>query len=129
MQSVLSDQRNEKRVARSGPAGAFWLVQAISGLLLIALLGLHMIAHHFVVEGGLRNFQEVLDYVSNPVIFFLEVVFLAVVTPHAMLGMRAIVLDLGLSDSQTRTVNWVVALIGAVALIYGIWLAIAIQNL
>ncbi len=129
MQSVLSDQRSKERAARSGPAGALWLVQAISGLLLIALLGLHMIAHHFVVEGGLRNFQEVLAYVSNPVIFFLEVVFLIVVTAHAMLGMRAIALDLGLSESRTRTVNWAIALIGAAALIYGIWLAIAIQNL
>ncbi len=129
MQGVLSDQATKKRASRSGPAGALWLVQAISGLLLVLLLLLHMVAHHFVVEGGLRNFQEVLAYVSNPAIFFLEVVFLIVVTSHAMLGMRAIILDLGLSENATRTVNWVITLVGAAALIYGIWLAIAIQNL
>lgn len=129
MQSVLSDQKSKQRAARSGPAGALWLVQAISGLLLIALLGLHMIAHHFVAEGGLRNFQEVLAYVSNPLIFFIEVVFLIVVTAHAMLGMRAIFLDLGLSAGATRAVNWGVTLVGGVALVYGIWLAVAIQNL
>ena len=25
-----------------------------------------MIAHHFIVEGGLRDYQQALDYVSNP---------------------------------------------------------------
>lgn len=130
MQNVLSRQQTPRqRAARSGPAGALWLVQAISGLLLIALLGLHMVAHHFVVEGGLRNFQQVLEYVSNPVIFFIEVVFLIVVTAHAMLGVRAIVLDLGLSEKTTRAVNWGITLVGVVTLVYGIWLAIAIQNL
>lgn len=129
MQNVLSDQITIKRAARSGPAGALWLVQAISGLLLIALLGLHMVAHHFVVEGGLRNFQQVLDYVRNPVIFFIEVVFLVVVTAHAMLGTRAIILDLGLSQGATRTVNWVITIVGIITLVYGVWLAVAIQNL
>lgn len=105
------------------------MIQAISGLLLVALLGLHMVAHHFVVEGGLRDFQEVLAYVSNPVIFFLEVVFLVVVTTHAMLGLRAIVRDLNLSAAAARTADWILALVGAAALIYGVWLAVAIQQL
>ncbi|MCA9935782.1 MAG: hypothetical protein H6662_02220 [Ardenticatenaceae bacterium] len=129
MQSVLSNQTTRKRAAQSGAAGALWLVQAISGLLLVLLLLLHMVAHHFVVEGGLRNFQEVLAYVSNPAIFFLEIVFLIVVTAHAMLGARAILLDLGLSKSASRAANWGITLLGLAALVYGIWLAVAIQNL
>jgi len=129
MQSVLSEQTTQKRASQSGAAGALWLVQAVSGLLLVLLLLLHMVAHHFVVEGGLRNFQEVLAYVSNPTVFFLEITFLVVVTTHAMLGARAILLDLGLSQSASRVANWVITLIGLAALGYGIWLAVAIQNL
>ena len=71
MASITADQKTTKKVAGKDSAGAWWIVQAITGLLLILLLGLHMIAHHFVVEGGLRNFEEVIDYVSNPVIFVL----------------------------------------------------------
>ncbi len=128
MQNTITGQAARERQERSR-AGGLWLIQAVSGLLLVALLGLHMVAHHFVVEGGLRDFQQVLDYVSNPVIFFLEVVFLVVVTAHAMLGLRAIVRDLNLSPAAARAADWILALVGAAALIYGVWLAAAIQQL
>ena len=128
MQNAITGQAARDRQQRSR-AGALWLVQAISGLLLVLLLGLHMVAHHFVAAGGLRNFQEVLAYVSNPAIFFIEVVFLVFVTIHAMLGLRAVVRDLGLSPSAARAIDWVLALVGAGALAYGLWLAVAIQRL
>ena len=128
MQNAITGQAARDRQQRSR-AGALWLVQAISGLLLVLLLGLHMVAHHFVAAGGLRNFQEVLAYVSNPAIFFIEVVFLVFVTTHAMLGLRAVVRALGLSPSAARAIDWVLALVGAGALAYGLWLAVAIQRL
>lgn len=127
MQNV-SSQTQRKREAQTDSAGAIWLIQVISGALLILLLGLHMIAHHFVVEGGLRTFRDVIDYVSNPVIFTLEVLFLIVVTPHAMLGMQNILLDLGPSKAAERTIVWVVRVLTVVIIAYGIWLAVAIQR-
>ena len=129
MASITADKKTTEKTTRRDSAGALWIVQAITGLLLILLLGLHMVAHHYVVEGGLRNFEEVLDYVSNPVIFVLEVLFLIVVTPHAMLGLQSIVMDLGLSESTERTITWVFRLLTLVILAYGIWLAVALQNL
>ena len=129
MASTTAEQRTAKKTAYRDSAGAYWLVQAITGLLLIFLLGLHMVAHHFVVEGGLRNFEEVIDYISNPVIFVLEVLFLIVVTPHAMLGLQSIVLDLGPSESATRTITWFFRILTIVIIAYGIWLAVALQNL
>lgn len=129
MQTALNRQPGSRQTTKSGLAAALWLVQAMSGILLLLLLLLHMVAHHFVVEGGLRNFQEVLAYVSNPVIFFLEVVFLAVVTLHAMLGLRAVILDVGLSPRQTRLLNGVLTVLGMVTLVYGIWLAVSIQQM
>ena len=129
MASITADQKTTKKATPKDSAGAWWIVQAITGLLLILLLGLHMIAHHFVVEGGLRNFEEVIDYVSNPVIFVLEVLFLIVVTPHAMLGLQSIVMDLGPGESATRTITWVFRILTIVILAYGIWLAVALQNL
>ncbi len=129
MAGLTSTQPVTERAGRGGLAGALWLVQAISGLLLVALLLLHMIAHHFVVEGGLRDYQQVLDYVANPVIFFLEVVFLVVVTAHAMLGLRAIALDMNLKAATQRAVDWLLVVVGAVALGYGLYLAVALQRL
>jgi succinate dehydrogenase cytochrome b556 subunit len=109
---------------RQGTLG--WVAQAISGVLLLGLLGLHMIAHHFVVKGGLRDYQQVLVYLGNPLILVIELVFLVVVTYHALVGVRSIIFDLGLEPGQERTVTGVLTVIGAIVIIYGFYLAIAL---
>jgi succinate dehydrogenase / fumarate reductase membrane anchor subunit len=129
MATIASEQTSKKKTIQRDSATTVWIIQAATGLLLIVLLGLHMIAHHFVVEGGLRTFQDVVDYISNPVIFVLELLFLIVVTPHAMLGLQGIVLDLGPSKSAERIIIWVFRILMVVVLGYGIWLAFALQRL
>lgn len=129
MTTITPDQSDKQKTVQRDSATTVWIIQAITGLLLIVLLGLHMIAHHFIVEGGLRTFQDVVDYISNPVIFVLEVLFLVVVTPHAMLGLQGIVLDLSPSESAQRTIVWIFRILTVLVLVYGIWLAVALQNL
>lgn len=111
----------ETRNDRTGTLG--WIGQAFSGVLLLILLGLHMISHHFIVEGGLRNYQEVLTYVGNPIILVLELLFLVVVTYHALLGVRSIIFDLGLSPDGERNVTRVLTVIGVITVAYGFYLA------
>ena len=94
MQSTMSRRTLEEMATRRDRSGSLWLVQAFSGLLLVFILGAHMIAHHFIVEGGLRNYQQVLEYVANPVVFIIEVLFVILAVIHALLGVRAIVIDL-----------------------------------
>ncbi len=118
-----------EKSAQRDSAGASWLIQAFSGFLLIPILGLHMIAHHFIVEGGLRTFQDVIDYISNPIVFVLEVVFLIVIMPHAMLGLYAIVIDLGPSQRAKKSIVWIFRVVTVIVIGYGIWLAIALQGL
>lgn len=128
MQSSMSRRSLEEMATRRDRSGSLWLVQAFSGLLLVFILGAHMIAHHFIVEGGLRDYQQVLDYVANPFVFIIEVVFVIIATVHALLGVRAIVLDLRPSAATMRVVNWVLVAVGAVAIGYGLWLAVALQR-
>lgn len=128
MQNVMNQRETTKEKA-GGPAGALWLVQAFSGLLLVLLLLLHMVAHHFVVEGGLRDFQQVVDYVANPAIFVITLLFLIVVTVHAMLGVRAILMDLGLGRGAQRAVDWLVAIASVAIIVYGFWLELTIINM
>lgn len=134
MQDVgTNEQANEqnKPQVRHKPdsSGLMWLVQSVTGLLLVFTLGLHMVAHHFVVEGGLRDFQQVLDYVNNPLIFAIEVIFLIVATVHAMIGVRAILFDLGPGPGAVRLIEVGVRVVGAGTIVYGIWLALEIQAL
>ena len=80
MQNTMSRRTMEQMAAQRDRSGSLWLVQAFSGLALVAILGLHMIAHHFIVEGGLRDYQQVLDYVANPIVFVIEVLFVILAT-------------------------------------------------
>lgn len=129
MDSTMSHRSPEQMAARRDRSGSLWLIQAFSGLLLVAILGVHMIAHHFIVEGGLRDYQQVMDYVNNPVVFTIEVLFVIVAVVHALLGVRAIITDMRPSAGALRTANWVLVLFGLAAIGYGIYLAVALQQL
>lgn len=129
MDRSISRRSSEQMAANRDRSGSVWLFQAFSGLLLVIILGTHMIAHHFIVEGGLRDYQQVMDYVSNPLVFVIEMVFVVVAVSHALLGVRAILIDMRPSPGALRTINWVLAVFGAAVIIYGFYLGIALQRL
>ena len=108
--------------AISGGRPRTWLSTAFTGMALLVLVTVHMIAHHFVVReiGGLRTYEQVLEYIGNPVIFVIEAVFLVVVTWHAMLGLRAVALDLDLPPGLARLVRPGVVVLGVVTVVYGL---------
>ncbi len=98
-----------------------WRWTAITGVSLLVLVTIHMIAHHFVVDevGGLRTYQHVLEYISTPIIFVIEGVFLVVVTVHSMLGLRSVLLDFGLSEGRRRLLERGLVALGIVTVVYG----------
>lgn len=118
-----------RRETSTNRASLLWLLQVFTGGLLIVVLGLHMVAHHFVVEEGLRNYQQVLDYVANPLVFAVEIAFVIVATVHSVIGIRAILFDMGPGESMRRVINTGLTLLGAATIVYGIWLAFALQAL
>ncbi len=105
-----------------------WIWQAVSGVLLLALVTLHMVANHFVVKNGLRNFAEVVAYMSTPVIVVLEVLFLFVVTWHGLLGLRAVLFDFGFSPRTERTITRILWVVGVAIVVYGLWLTYTIVS-
>ncbi len=103
-----------------------WIWQVITGAALIPLAGLHMIAQHFVVEGGLRGFDQVQAYLRNPIVWPIELLFLASVVSHALLGVRAILVDLGPSPRLARLIDLALIVVGIASVAYGAWLTYAI---
>ena len=99
---------------------AAWLWQVFTGIGLVILLGLHFIANHFIAKGGLRDFAAVVAYLRNPIILVLEVLFLLCVTSHALLGVRAILVDLGLSERAEKRVGQALSLLGVLTVAYGL---------
>ena len=102
--------------------GGSWIWQALTGVLLILLLGLHMIAQHFVVSGGLRTYQDVIDYLSNPLILILEAVFLVLVTYHAMVGVRAILYDFGMDEAAKKKTTTILTILGIIIIAWAAYL-------
>jgi succinate dehydrogenase hydrophobic anchor subunit len=107
-----------------------WRATAYSGVALLALIAVHMVAHHFVVEGtgGLRTYRQVLDYVGNPVMLAIELVFLVVVTVHAMLGVRSVLFDLATGDRARAWISRGLTALGAVTVAYGFFLVLTLAS-
>jgi succinate dehydrogenase hydrophobic anchor subunit len=79
-----------------------------------------MVANHFIAKGGLRDYAAVVAYLRNPIILVLEILFLVCVTTHALLGVRAIFLDFGVSDRIERMLTRVLKWIGVLTVVYGL---------
>ena len=95
--------------------------QAVTGVAVMGLVTLHMVANHFVVPEGLRDYAQVVAYLSSPVIVVLEIAFLVTVAWHGLLGLRAVIFDLGLSARAETWVTRVLAVVGVLTVGYGLW--------
>ena len=110
----------ENPFAQEPKATSSWLWQIITGVGLLFLLGFHLVAQHFIAKGGLRDFADVVTYLRNPLVLVLEVLFLICVATHAMLGVRAILLDFGLSDRTEQWLSRVLTTVGILTVAYGL---------
>ena len=98
-----------------------WIWQASTGLLLVILLGVHIFANHFS-EGGLLSYDQVVRHLSNPLILLMEVAFLGTVIFHALAGVRAILLDTGISQDADRKLVRILSMVGVLMFLYGSWI-------
>ena len=116
--------RRARERERYQPSVRVWRLLAGSGIVLLVLVTVHMVANHFVVEsvGGLRTYEQVLDYIADPLIFTIECFFLLVVTVHAMLGLRSVLFDMRLDTRARRRVDAGLWLLGIATVAYGFYL-------
>jgi succinate dehydrogenase hydrophobic anchor subunit len=105
-----------------------WRWTAGSGIALVVLVTAHVVAQHFVVHGtgGLRTYQQVLDFVANPVMFVIECGFLFAVTIHAMLGLRSVLHDVVARPRARSRIDRTLWVVGTLTVAYGLVLLITI---
>jgi succinate dehydrogenase hydrophobic anchor subunit len=99
-----------------------WVAQVVTGVLLLVLLTVHMVAQHFVVDGGLRTYDDVIAWIRNPVVLVTDALLLVCVTWHGIAGVHAVLLDLGLRGRAERIAARVLLDLGVVTVLYGLWL-------
>jgi len=117
-----------ERISWNGERFWIWFIKIVSGLIIVLFLGLHFIINHLVAPEGLLNYADVLEYYSNPIIPIIEILFLVTVVPHALIGIRGIMLDLNPKPVLVNVINIALLACGISAIIYGIWLIIVIVN-
>jgi succinate dehydrogenase hydrophobic anchor subunit len=123
MATQLREDFTEATRWRRRPRPTFaWLAQTVTGVLLLILLTVHMVAQHFVVEGGLRTYADVVAWIRNPLVFAVEALLLICVTWHGTAGVHAVLLDLGLRGRAERIVARVLLDLGVITILYGLWL-------
>ena len=125
---MTTDQRALERPAAGSRGIPAFVVQVVTGTLLLVLLALHMVAQHFIVPTGLRFYDDVIAWLGNPVVVAVEVAFLSTVTYHALLGVRAILFDFGFSERTERRITNVLVVVGIGTVVYGVALLAAIIN-
>ena len=115
---------------RPGETTWIWLIKIITGPLLILLLLLHLIVNHYIgsLPSGLMTYADVVRYFQNPIIPVIEILFLATVVTHSLIGLRGIILDMNPSRTVLTAVNWFLSLLGIFSVAYGIWLALTIAS-
>jgi succinate dehydrogenase hydrophobic anchor subunit len=123
MATKIKEDFTEAARWRRRPRPSFaWAAQVISGVLLLVLLTVHMVAQHFVVSGGLRTYADVVAWIRNPVVFAVEALLLVFVTWHGIAGIHAVLLDLGLRGRAERIVARVLLDVAVATILYGLWL-------
>jgi succinate dehydrogenase hydrophobic anchor subunit len=103
-------------------AGRLWMVQAATGAVLLGFLGLHIVAQHFLVEGGLRDYDQVVSWLRQPVVMIAELGLAATVIVHVVLGLRVSLVELVRSPAWLARWTRVLALGGVAAFAYFVWL-------
>lgn len=113
---------------RPGESTWLWLIKIVTGPLLVLVLGLHLVANHYLgtLASGLKSRADVIQYFQNPLIVGIEILFLVTVVTHSLIGLHGILLDLNPSRLLLRMITWLHLLLGAAAIVYGIWLTFAI---
>ena len=118
----MATQLGETRWRRRPRPTFAWLAQVVSGVLLLVLLTVHMVAQHFLVEGGLRTYDQVIAWIRNPLVFAVEALLLVCVTWHGVAGVHAVLLDLGLRGRTERIVARILGDVMVATILYGLWL-------
>jgi succinate dehydrogenase hydrophobic anchor subunit len=125
---MTTDQRAVERPAAAPRGIPAFVGQVLSGVALLVLLTLHMIAQHFVVPTGLRYYDDVIDWLRSPIVLAVDVLFLSFVTYHALLGVRAVLFDFGFSEKTEKRITGIFVVIGIATVAYGVALLAAIIN-
>lgn len=132
-------QLRSRQVGRVRQSGSFWpwIIQRITGVVLVVLLAIHIGVNHFgnldkpgvsTRERELIVFSDVAFRMGMVLWWVIDVALLAFVVYHGLNGIRNIALDLGVKRGGDRIVSSLLTVIGLVTFGFGIAALIAFRR-
>jgi succinate dehydrogenase cytochrome b556 subunit len=105
---------------RSSGAWA-WLLQRLTAVLLLGLLGIHIVVLHFVRPEGDITFASVHVRLATLMYMVVDYGLLAVVLYHGLNGVRNVLLDFTFGQRAQKGISTTLLLVGLLAFGYGAW--------
>ncbi|MBD3237258.1 MAG: succinate dehydrogenase, cytochrome b556 subunit [Candidatus Eisenbacteria bacterium] len=97
-----------------------WLLNRISGILIIFYLAAHVwVTHH--LSHGAETYAQVMAFLSSPLFKLLEIGLIGVVLYHLMNGIRIILVDFGKGAWMQKRLFWILMAIGVLLFVICIW--------
>ena len=113
---------------KSGENSWLWLLKLVTGPFILIVIIIHFVVNHAISASGLLQYSDIVAYYQVWIVPIMEILFLALVVSHSLLGLRSIVLDLHPSRTLLRAINWAFLLFGIVSFVYGTWLILTIVS-
>ncbi len=110
---------------RNIPVGMWgWILQRITGLLLVFYLMLHILVVSVAMWGGQESFDRWMHGLHNPVLLTLELGLILTVIYHALNGLRIVLFDLGYGIRAQRQVFAAVMVLTALIFGYSLYVIV-----
>ena len=96
-----------------------WLIQRITGAVLLVFLGAHFWVLHYATAGEHIRLADVMHRLNSPFFMVVDSALLATALYHGLNGVRMVFFDFGLGRWVNMTFTAVMWIIGLVTLVYG----------
>jgi succinate dehydrogenase / fumarate reductase, membrane anchor subunit len=108
--------------AISEARGGFWpwLLQRITAVLLVLLLGVHLVVNHLMNVGEL-TFESIGRRLAGGFLTAVDILLLAAALFHGLNGLRMVLLDYGFGGESRRILDAVLWVVGVACLVFGLW--------
>ena len=111
------------------PKGTRWLIQRITAAFLVVVLAYHFMLLHFVNHAADITFAGTQARMSQVGYCITMVLFLIAGTFHGVNGVYNALVNQGLDGTQQTVVKWLLVVAGALLIVQGIRVAIAMTGL
>jgi succinate dehydrogenase cytochrome b556 subunit len=98
-----------------------WLLQRVTGLLLVFYLFAHLWILHYANLPNKVAFDEILARLQSPLFLVFDLMLLALVIFHALNGVRVIIIDFGISSRAQKILFWGLMLLGLAMFLFGVY--------